>query len=152
LYSFCNFAKNKSLATVYFGHCYKKWTSSSINPLLQTLQFRLIKTRKKIYYNWRDASSLFILNTVFFLSLSLATFFLYIFYNIYVICPSKHDFDPLYHKAENFRTNWKHISITPPSFMKFCPVVPEICRGQVHGTTIESYGKVEISYINVDNF
>jgi hypothetical protein len=24
-------------------------------------------------------------------------------------------------------------SITPPSFMKFCPVVPEICRGQVHG-------------------
>jgi hypothetical protein len=20
-----------------------------------------------------------------------------------------------------------------PSFMKFCPVVPEICRGQVHG-------------------
>jgi hypothetical protein len=21
----------------------------------------------------------------------------------------------------------------PPSFMKFCPVVPEICRGQVHG-------------------
>jgi hypothetical protein len=47
--------------------------------------------------------------------------------------PSKHDFDPLYHKAENFRTNWPHISITPPSFMKFCPVVPEICRGQVHG-------------------
>jgi hypothetical protein len=46
--------------------------------------------------------------------------------------PSKYDFDPLYHKAENFRTNWKHISITPPSFMKFCPVVPEICRGQVH--------------------
>jgi hypothetical protein len=25
------------------------------------------------------------------------------------------------------------MSITPPSFMKFCPVVPEICRGQVHG-------------------
>ena len=24
------------------------------------------------------------------------------------------------------------VSITPPSFMKFCPVVPEICRGQVH--------------------
>jgi hypothetical protein len=78
--------------------------------------------------------------------------------------------------------------------MKFCPVDPEICRGQVHvpkkerrkrrkririrktrydynltilimksqghilrgskgvGVTIESYGKVEISYINVDNF
>jgi hypothetical protein len=60
--------------------------------------------------------------------------------------------------------------------MKFCPLVPEICRGQVHGprkeiqlcgkggqshilrgsngvgVTIESYGKVEISYINVDNF
>jgi hypothetical protein len=52
--------------------------------------------------------------------------------------------------------------------MKFCPVVPEICREQVHGPrkerrkriiiiirngakTIESYGKVEISYINVDN-
>jgi hypothetical protein len=25
-----------------------------------------------------------------------------------------------------------YISITPPSFMKFCPVVPEICHGQVH--------------------
>ena len=24
-------------------------------------------------------------------------------------------------------------NVTPPSFMKFCPVVPEICRGQVHG-------------------
>jgi hypothetical protein len=44
--------------------------------------------------------------------------------------PSKYDFDPLYHQVENFRT--KHISITPPSFMKFCPAVPEICRGQVH--------------------
>ena len=32
-----------------------------------------------------------------------------------------------------FTTKLKHISITPPSFMKFCPVVPEICRGQVHG-------------------
>ena len=39
---------------------------------------------------------------------------------------------PLYHKAENFRTNQKHISITPPSFMKFCSVVPEICRRHVH--------------------
>jgi hypothetical protein len=46
--------------------------------------------------------------------------------------PSKYDFDPFYHKAENFRTNYKHISITPPSFMKFCPVVPKICHGQVH--------------------
>jgi hypothetical protein len=46
--------------------------------------------------------------------------------------PSKYDFDPIYHKAENFRTNSKHISINPPSFIKFCPVVPEICRGQVH--------------------
>jgi transcription termination factor Rho len=46
--------------------------------------------------------------------------------------PSKYDFDSLYHKAENFRTNQKHIYITPPSFMKFCPVVREICRGQVH--------------------
>jgi hypothetical protein len=25
----------------------------------------------------------------------------------------------------------------PPSFMKFCPVVPEICRGQVHGARKE---------------
>ena len=38
----------------------------------------------------------------------------------------------LYHKSENFRINQKHISIIPPSFMKFCPVVPEIWRGQVH--------------------
>jgi hypothetical protein len=26
----------------------------------------------------------------------------------------------------------RNISITPPSFMKFCLVVPEICHGQVH--------------------
>jgi hypothetical protein len=45
--------------------------------------------------------------------------------------PQKYGFDPLYHKSE------KHISITPPSFMKFCPVVPEICRGQVHGARKE---------------
>jgi hypothetical protein len=39
--------------------------------------------------------------------------------------------------------------------MKFCPVVPEICRGQVHGPRKERRkrnGNVEISYINVDNF
>jgi hypothetical protein len=40
--------------------------------------------------------------------------------------PKKYGFDPLYHK-----------SITPLSFMKFCPVVPEICRGQVHGARKE---------------
>jgi hypothetical protein len=47
--------------------------------------------------------------------------------------PSKYDFDPLYHKSENFRINYQHISIIeiPSNFMKFCPVVPEICRGQV---------------------
>jgi hypothetical protein len=33
--------------------------------------------------------------------------------------------------------SYKHISITPPSFMKFCSVVPEICRGQVHGARKE---------------
>jgi hypothetical protein len=27
--------------------------------------------------------------------------------------------------------------LTPPSVMKFCPVVPEICRGQVHGALKE---------------
>jgi hypothetical protein len=26
----------------------------------------------------------------------------------------------------------QNIKVTPPSFMKFRPVVPEICRGQVH--------------------
>jgi hypothetical protein len=46
--------------------------------------------------------------------------------------PSKYDFDPLYHKAENLGPT-RNISITPQSFMKFCPVVPAICRGQVHG-------------------
>jgi hypothetical protein len=51
--------------------------------------------------------------------------------------PQKYGFDPLYHKSENFRINKKHISITPPSFMKFCPVVPEICRVQVHGARKE---------------
>jgi hypothetical protein len=46
--------------------------------------------------------------------------------------PPKYDLNPLYPKTENFRTNEKHISITPPSFMKFCTVVPDICRGHVH--------------------
>jgi hypothetical protein len=32
-----------------------------------------------------------------------------------------------------FKMAAKDISITPSRFMKFCPVVPEICRGQVHG-------------------
>jgi hypothetical protein len=42
-----------------------------------------------------------------------------------------------------FTTNLKtlgstrSIYITPPSFMKFCPVVPEICCGQVHGSQKE---------------
>jgi hypothetical protein len=45
--------------------------------------------------------------------------------------------------------------------MKFCSVVPEICRGQVHGAQKERRIRirrngaktiVEISYINVDNF
>jgi hypothetical protein len=40
--------------------------------------------------------------------------------------------------------------------MKFCPVVPEICRGHVYVPKKERrriiIGKVEISYINVDNF
>jgi hypothetical protein len=51
--------------------------------------------------------------------------------------PQTHGFDPLYHKSENFRIHWKHISITLPSFMKFCPVVLEICRGQVHASRKE---------------
>jgi hypothetical protein len=51
--------------------------------------------------------------------------------------PQTYGFDPLYHKSENCRINWTHISITPPSFMKVCPVVPEICRGQIHGARKE---------------
>ena len=47
-------------------------------------------------------------------------------------------FEPLKNMALTpFTTNLKHISITPPSFMKFCPVVHEICRGQVHGSRKE---------------
>jgi hypothetical protein len=61
--------------------------------------------------------------------------------------PPKYGFDPLYHKSENFRINWKHISITPPSFMKFCPVVPEICRGQVHGPRKERRKRIRIRII-----
>ena len=34
-----------------------------------------------------------------------------------------------------FTTNLK--SITPPRFMKFCPVVPEISRGQIHASRKE---------------
>jgi hypothetical protein len=51
--------------------------------------------------------------------------------------PQKYNFDPLYHKSENLRINQKYISITPPSFMKFCPVVPEICREQVDASRKE---------------
>ena len=40
--------------------------------------------------------------------------------------PHTYGFDPIY-----------HISITPPRFMKFCPVVPEICRRQVHASRKE---------------
>jgi hypothetical protein len=36
------------------------------------------------------------------------------------------------------------ISITPLSFMKFCPVVPEICRGQVHGARKERRIRIRI--------
>ena len=34
--------------------------------------------------------------------------------------------------------------MTPPSFMKFCPVVPEICRGQVHGARKERRRRIRI--------
>ena len=50
---------------------------------------------------------------------------------------------PKYMALTPFTTNLKtlgstrNISITPPSFMTFCPVVPEICRGQVHGARKE---------------
>jgi hypothetical protein len=36
-----------------------------------------------------------------------------------------------------------YISITPPSFMKFCPVVPEICHGQVHVPKIERRKRIK---------
>jgi hypothetical protein len=42
----------------------------------------------------------------------------------------------------------KHISITPPSFIKFCPVVPEICRGQVHGARKERRRIIIIRHSN----
>jgi hypothetical protein len=57
--------------------------------------------------------------------------------------PSKYDLDPLYHKAENFRS------------FQLCGKGGQghILRGSKGvGVTIESYWKVEISYINVDNF
>jgi hypothetical protein len=37
--------------------------------------------------------------------------------------------------------------ITPQSFMKFCPVVPEICRGQVHGPRKERRKRIIIIII-----
>jgi hypothetical protein len=61
--------------------------------------------------------------------------------------PQKYGFDPLYHKSENFRINYKHISITLPSFMKFCLVVPEICLGQVHGSRKERRRRIRIIII-----
>jgi hypothetical protein len=50
--------------------------------------------------------------------------------------PHKYGFDPF---TTNLKTlgSTRNISITPPSFMKFCPVVPEIWRGQVHGARKE---------------
>jgi hypothetical protein len=46
-------------------------------------------------------------------------------------------------------SNQKHISITPPSFMKFCPVVPEICRGQVHASRKERRIRIIIIKIKI---
>jgi hypothetical protein len=43
--------------------------------------------------------------------------------------------------------DFKHISITPPSFMKFCPVVLEICHGQVHGPRKERRKRIRIIII-----
>ena len=59
-------------------------SSKHILKRLSSYISRLIKTRKKIYYSWRDVSSLFILNTVFFLSLSLATLFFCIYFITYL--------------------------------------------------------------------
>jgi hypothetical protein len=39
----------------------------------------------------------------------------------------------------------RNISITSLSFMKFCPVVPEICRGQVHGPRKERRKRIRIT-------
>ena len=47
--------------------------------------------------------------------------------------PHTYGFDPIY-----------HISITPPRFMKFCPVVPEICRRQVHASRKERIRIIKI--------
>ena len=53
-------------------------------------------------------------------------------------------------KTQNCSSNVDlYISITPPSFMKFCPVVPEICRGQVHVPRKER--KEENNNINNNN-
>jgi hypothetical protein len=54
---------------------------------------------------------------------------------------------------ENHRlwaSNWYFVlDITPPSFMKFCPVVPEICHGQVHGPWKERRRKRRIIIIKI---
>ena len=39
------------------------------------------------------------------------------------------------------------INRAPPSVMKFCPVVPEICCGQVHGARKERRIKIRIRII-----
>jgi hypothetical protein len=49
--------------------------------------------------------------------------------------------------AKTWHKKWavkKHIFITPPSFMKFCPAVPEICRGQVHASRKERRRRIII--------
>ena len=33
--------------------------------------------------------------------------------------------------------------------MKFCPVVPEICRGQIHGPQKERRGRIRIIIIKI---
>jgi hypothetical protein len=33
--------------------------------------------------------------------------------------------------------------------MKFCPVVPEICRGQIHGPQKEMRGRIRIIIIKI---
>ena len=51
--------------------------------------------------------------------------------------------------GHHYLPTYQILMTTPPSFMKFCPVVPEICRGQVHGPQKERRKRIRIIIIMI---
>jgi hypothetical protein len=120
-------------------------SSKHILKRLSSYISRLIKTRKKIYYSWRDVSSLFILNTVFFLSLSLATLFFCIYFITY-LCNMYYSCIYSLHLLLSLPNNvWRLIVFAPfyyyySFFLSFRG--PWTCPRQISGTTGQNFMKL----------